>query len=238
MDEKELKTSTGQRIIISVIAILMLASIIAGYALILAGGDGSKGSNSEDTISQEKLEEYAKQYQNKLTAFQDATKSDYDKFSQFISEVKTYDEEAANSNGLITRDLAEGDGKVLESGDTNYLAYYIGWCADGTIFDSVLDDEKNPTGLNRAFDPSNGTISGWTDGVVGMKLGGVRKLTIPSDKAYGENREICGGLNKPLRFLVMPVANEEPLKTLASELQLADTVLQYAYYGIDYYDTK
>ena len=60
MEEKELKTSTGQRIVICVIAFLMLGSFIAGYALILANSGNSSGSSEGETISQEKLEEYAK----------------------------------------------------------------------------------------------------------------------------------------------------------------------------------
>ena len=118
----------------------------------------------------------------------------------------------------------------------NYLAYYIGWCADGTVFDSVLDDNTKPTGLTRALDASGGLIDGWNEGVVGMKLGGVRKITIPGDKAYGESRELCGGTSKPLKFIVMAVESTESLKKLSDEVQTADTVLQYAYYGIDYYN--
>ncbi len=236
MEEKELKTSTGQRIIICVIAFLMLGSFIAGYALILANSGNSSGSSEEEKISQEKLEEYAKQYQDKLDAFQAATKSDYEKFSQYVSEVTSYDEEAANSGGVVTRDLAEGSGRELTSGDNDYLAYYIGWCADGTVFDSVLDDNTKPTGLTRALDASGGLIDGWNEGVVGMKLGGVRKITIPGDKAYGESRELCGGTSKPLKFIVMAVESTESLKKLSDEVQTADTVLQYAYYGIDYYN--
>ena len=234
MDEKELRTSTGQRIVICVIAFLLLGSFVAGYALIVANSN----SGSEETISQEKLEQYAKEYEEKLTAFQTATKSDYEKFSQFVSEVSTYDEEAANSGDVVTRDLAEGTGRELATDDKNYLAYYIGWCADGTVFDSVLDDNTKPTGFTRALDASGGLISGWDEGVVGMKLGGIRKITIPGPKAYGENREICGGTNKPLKFIVMAVESTDSLKTLSTELQTADTALQYAYYGIDYYDQK
>lgn len=46
--------------------------------------------------------------------------------------------------------------------------------------------------------------------------------------------EICGGKNKPLKFLVMAVANEDPLKSIAKEYDDAYMRLQYANYGIDY----
>lgn len=70
--------------------------------------------------------------------------------------------------------------------------------------------------------------------MIGMKLGGIREITVSGELAYGSSREICGGYNKPLKFLVMPVENVDPLKTAAAELDKAYLKLQYAYYGIDY----
>ena len=102
------------------------------------------------------------------------------------------------------------------------------------LFDSSFDDSKNPTSFSRALDASVGMIEGWNVGVVGMKSGGVREITIPSELAYGDQMEICGGYSKPLKFIVMAVENKDPLKTLVEELDLAYMKLQYAYYGIDY----
>ena len=70
-----------------------------------------------------------------------------------------------------------------------------------------------------------------------MRINGVREITIPGELAYGDKMEICGGYNKPLKFLVMTKAKEGTLKTLAEELDTAYMKLQYAYYGIDY-DTE
>ena len=70
-----------------------------------------------------------------------------------------------------------------------------------------------------------------------MKIGGIREITIPGELAYKDQMEICGGYNKPLKFLVMAVANEDPLKSLSDELDLAYLKMQYAHYGIDY-DTQ
>ena len=54
--------------------------------------------------------------------------------------------------------------------------------ADGTIFQSSLDFGQPATfGLNQV-------ISGWTQGVPGMKIGGKRRLIIPSAMAYGSQR--------------------------------------------------
>ena len=234
MEEKELKTSTGQRVAIIIIAVIMLGSIIAGYAAIVAGGGKNSGDSGDSQISEEKILEYQAEYNEKLAAFKEVSKSDYDKFIQYKSEVKAYNESSANSEGLKTKDLKVGSGRELTSGDTDYLAYYIGWCADETIFDSSLDNTTNPTSFSKALDASLGMIEGWSSGVVGMKLGGIRELTVPSDLAYKDQMEICGGKNKPLKFLVMAVAKEGDLADKAAALDLAYMKYQYAQYGIDY----
>jgi len=231
MNEAELKTSIKQRVVIGLIAVVMLGSVIAGYVAIVANG-GSKSTNTE--ITDEKAQEYYAAYSAKLEEFKTASASDFAKFSGQLGAVAAYDETAANSNGVATKELVVGDGRELTSGDTNYLAYYVGWCADGTIFDSSLDDTDNPTSFTNALDASQGMIEGWNEGVVGMKLGGIRRITIPGEKAYGSSREICGGYDKPLRFLAMVVANEEPFSTVVNELETAYMKVQYANYGLDY----
>ena len=58
---------------------------------------------------------------------------------------------------------------------------------------------------------SAGVIEGWREGIKGMKIGGVRIITIPSEKAYGEtgSKDATGKetipANTPLKFLVMAV---------------------------------
>lgn len=233
MEEKEIKTSLKQRIIISVIAIVMVGSILASYIAIVLAGNNS-ASTAESGVSEEKIAQYSEEYANKLAEFKEVSKSDFEKFIAYKPEVKAYNEASANSNGVQTRDLLKGTGEKLGEDDTDYLAYYIGWCADETIFDSSLDNTKSPASFNKALNASLGMIEGWNVGVIGMRLGGVREITVPGELAYGDSMEICGGYNKPLKFLVMVVANEDPLKTVASELDIAYLKLQYANYGIDY----
>ena len=235
MEEKELKTSTKQRIFIALIAVIMVGSIIASYAAIVI--NGSKASSKNDgEIDEAKVAKYEEEYAEKVAELSEATRDDFDTFVQYKGEIKAYNEASANENGVQTRDVKKGSGDKLAEGDTNYLAYYVGWCADETVFDSSFDDNQNPTAFKSILNPSAGMIQGWNDGVVGMRPGGVREITIPGNLAYGDSMEICGGTNKPLKFLVMVVANEDPLKTVAEELSLAQTKLQYAYYGIDYDD--
>ena len=233
MEEKELKTSAKQRIIIGAIAVILVGSFIASYAAIII--NGSKGKSGGDSgVDSEKIAAYQAVYEEKLAEFNELTKSDFDKFVAYRSEVKAYNETSANEGGLQTKDLLVGNGRTLKEGDTDYLAYYVGWCADETVFDSSFDNASNPKAFNKALDASLGLIEGWNAGVVGMKLGGVRRLTIPGELAYGENMEICGGYNKPLRFLVMVVAKEDPLKTAAAAVDTAYMKWIYAQYGMEY----
>ena len=234
MDEKDIKTSPKQRFFIILIAVLMVGSIVASYAAIVISGANGDGTNSsQNQISEEKKLEYQEAYDKKVAEFSEATRGDYDKFIKYKSEIKAYNENSANDAGVDTKDLKEGSGEAVTDG--NYLAYYVGWCADASVFDSSFDDNDKPTAFTKVLDPSVGMIEGWTAGVEGMKIGGIREITIPGELAYGEQREICGGTNKPLRFLVMAVENKEPLATMASELETAFMRYQYATtYGIDY----
>jgi len=79
-------------------------------------------------------------------------------------------------------DIVEGGGKIVAKGAT-ITAHYTGALAkDGTIFQSSHDFGQAATfGLDQV-------ISGWTIGVPGMKIGGTRRLVIPSVMAYGSQR--------------------------------------------------
>ena len=240
MEEKELKTSVGQRIAIGVIAFLMLGSIVASYAAIIVGNSSSSSSNSG--LSDERMKYYEENYAEKLAAFKEASSGEFSTFSPYISEVKAYNEASANEGDVVSkRDLITGAGRELEVKDIDYLAFYVGWCADETIFDSSFDSSTNPTAFATALDLTffsevygSDLIEGWYQGLYGMKLGGIREITIPGKLAYGDSQEVCGGYNKPLKFMIMAVANEGELSTAMNDLNLANLMLQYAEYGIDY----
>ncbi len=233
MNENELKTTTRQRVIIGVIAVLMLGSIIAGYVAIILNGGKNNSTSSESQVDEAKVAEYEKAYSELQAEFAESTKNDYDEFIVFKSEIKGYNEASANEDGVKTLDLKKGSGDKIDE-ETEYLAYYVGWCADETIFDSSFDDRDNPTAFVKILDASLGMVEGWNEGVKGMRLDGIREITVPGELAYGESMEICGGYNKPLKFIVMAKAKEDPLKTLASDLDTAYMRLQYAQYGMDY----
>jgi len=81
---------------------------------------------------------------------------------------------------LKIEDIAIGTGKEAKAGD-KISVHYVGTLADGTKFDSSRD-----RGTPFVFNLGTGqVIPGWDEGVVGMKVGGKRKLTIPPNLAYG-----------------------------------------------------
>ncbi len=234
MNEKELKTSPKQRIVISLIAIVMLGSIIASYVAIIINGNKTSGSTSTK-IPEDKIAQYESEYKEVLEKFKTATKDDFGRFIRYKGEIKAYNETAANEGTVVTKDLEIGDGKELTAGDSDYYAYYVGWCADETIFDSSFDDKNNPQAFSKILDASLGMIEGWATGVVGMHINGIRVITIPGSLAYGNSMEICGGYNKPLKFLVMTKNKSEARTKMATELDTAFNRYQYAaVYGIDY----
>lgn len=76
-------------------------------------------------------------------------------------------------------DITPGTGAEVQLGATITAHYTGALVADGTIFQSSKDFGRPATfGLNQV-------IAGWTQGVPGMKVGGVRRLIIPAAQAYG-----------------------------------------------------
>jgi FKBP-type peptidyl-prolyl cis-trans isomerase len=84
--------------------------------------------------------------------------------------------------GIKVEDLRVGTGKAAKSGDSLTMDYR-GFLTNGSVF-----DESYKRGQPFTFNLGAGdVIQGWDKGVVGMKEGGKRRLTIPSELAYGAN---------------------------------------------------
>ena len=84
-------------------------------------------------------------------------------------------------SGLYIRDLQDGTGDPTVAGDV-MVVDYDGWVHDGTLFDSSRNPGREPFVVVAG---SDGVIDGWREGLVGMRMGGVRQLVIPPQLAYG-----------------------------------------------------
>jgi peptidylprolyl isomerase len=85
-------------------------------------------------------------------------------------------------SGLEIWDSKEGTGETVKAG-AKVKVHYTGWLTNGDIFDSSVL-RKEPIEF-----PLSGVIKGWQEGIPGMKAGGVRRLKIPAELAYG-NRAV------------------------------------------------
>jgi FKBP-type peptidyl-prolyl cis-trans isomerase FkpA len=77
-------------------------------------------------------------------------------------------------------DVTEGQGDPAKLGD-RIIVHYTGWLTDGTKFDSSVD-RGEPFRIRLG---ERRVIRGWEEGLLGMKAGGKRRLTIPPELAYG-----------------------------------------------------
>lgn len=99
---------------------------------------------------------------------------------------------------LQIEDIRVGDGKAVVKGAL-ITTQYRGTLEDGTVFDSSYDRGK-------PFQCVIGTgrvIKGWDQGLMGMKVGGKRKLFVPAHLAYGERQ--IGAHIKPHSNLVFEI---------------------------------
>jgi FKBP-type peptidyl-prolyl cis-trans isomerase len=83
-------------------------------------------------------------------------------------------------SGIEIWDVKEGKGEAAKA-DATVVIHYTGWLTDekATEFDSSIDRKK-------AEFPLEDLIKGWQEGIPGMKPGGIRRLKIPPELAYGE----------------------------------------------------
>ena len=80
-------------------------------------------------------------------------------------------------SGIVIEDIVDGAGLECPSGAT-VKVHYTGTLENGDTFDSSVGGDPIEF-------PLGNLIKGWQEGIPGMKIGGKRKLTIPSHLAYG-----------------------------------------------------
>ncbi|NOZ75093.1 MAG: FKBP-type peptidyl-prolyl cis-trans isomerase [FCB group bacterium] len=89
--------------------------------------------------------------------------------------------EMTMENGLKITDITVGDGLTAEKLDL-VTVQYTGTLEDGSIFDSSKNPGREPFRFTLGVGQ---VISGWDQGVAGMKVGGHRRLVIPPELGYG-----------------------------------------------------
>lgn len=105
------------------------------------------------------------------------------------------------STGLYVQDLVVGTGTPATRGRTAVLRY-SGWLANGKMFDS---------GEISVTLGSNATIRAWEDGLLGMRVGGRRRLVVPPSMGYGSRGN--GDVIPPNAVLVFEVELQQVLTT-------------------------
>ena len=142
------------------LARLLLIGLVLAVAFALVGC----GSDAETTTSEPAVEQPATEQPAAEATSTEATPGQ----AEDVTELKI-------------EDVKVGTGAVAKAG-TAVTVHYTGWLTDGTKFDSSVD-----SGQPFTFNLGAGeVIPGWDQGVAGMKVGGIRKLTIPPDLAYGD----------------------------------------------------
>ena len=106
-------------------------------------------------------------------------------------------------SGLQMEDLVPGTGTPATLGK-DVLVHYTGWLSGsdgqpGAKFDSSLD-RRDPFGFGLG---QGNVIAGWDEGVVGMRIGGKRRLVIPPALGYGEFG--AGGVIPPNATLIFDI---------------------------------
>ncbi|MCX6721640.1 MAG: FKBP-type peptidyl-prolyl cis-trans isomerase [Candidatus Staskawiczbacteria bacterium] len=120
----------------------------------------------------------------------------------FVSQNNMKSQQSSTSydiQGMKVETLKQGTGDSAKSGDA-VTVNYTGTLLDGTKFDSSLNPGRTPFQFTLG---QNRVIQGWELGVLGMKVGEKRKLTIPPELGYGAQG--AGGLIPPNATLIFEI---------------------------------
>ncbi|NCU38039.1 hypothetical protein EOL96_03235 [Candidatus Saccharibacteria bacterium] len=202
-------TRTAQRWGILAILIVTVIGTLGSFAVMVLS---TQNQANDDARLQQIQAEYQAKYED-YQAELDKQSSElsakyYTTFKNYESFAEPYALESVTD--LVMNDIVVGSGEEI-TGTTKFAAYYIGWNPKGKIFDQSIEGDKlkaplyDAVGLSSGLDGA-GLIQGWIEGMKGMRIGGVREIAIPSDKAYGEAGQGDDiPANTPIKFIVMAI---------------------------------
>ena len=163
----------------------LIALALAATALVAAGCGGSTKESAADKYAKQADQQAASQ--PKPTAGTDTTvTATVVKPSPGEADLNKKPKVPKGTGNpptkLEAQDLIVGTGPAAKSGDTVSVQYVGVLFKNGKEFDSSWSNGKKPFQFTLG---QGNVIQGWDQGVVGMKVGGRRKLIIPADLAYG-----------------------------------------------------
>ncbi len=162
--------------------LLLLAVAIASIGVAGCGGSDPSQADKAATLAAEqeknppKLEEPATPTVTAVKVTPSAGEADISKKPVIPKQT------GADPKVLIAQDLIVGTGATAKSGDTVDVQYVGVLRSNGKEFDSSWSRGSKPFSFALG---AGSVIAGWDQGVVGMKVGGRRRLIIPGDLAYG-----------------------------------------------------
>jgi peptidylprolyl isomerase len=152
--------------------LLMLIAMLALLGVAACGDDDDGGSSSAGSATQEQDGSDGTE-----TSPQDAEEALKDTSTKPLIPKPT----GSPPRKLVVEDIVKGTGPAAKKGST-VIVNYVGMnFSNGREFDSSWDTgQPFPVQLG-----TNSVIAGWEKGLVGIKAGGRRKLTIPPELGYG-----------------------------------------------------
>lgn len=180
-------TSKSQRIGIWIIVVFFTVSTFAMFiAMILQPSNDATDAATQQQEYEKQLADYKKQMEEAR------------KLNRPLDGYEATAFDNASVSELQVETLVQGEGAEVKA-DSTISANYFGWTFDGNIFDSTKKEGKDAAPIEF---PLNKVIKGWTEGLTGVKVGSVVRLTIPADKAYGDKDTGMGQPFGPLKFIV------------------------------------
>jgi peptidylprolyl isomerase len=162
----------------------LLLIIAACLALLLAGCGDDSSTTTETFSSKPREEREAREREASEKELAEQAKAEEKAAKQQAAELPEVEiPSAPPPKQLVSEDLKQGSGAGAKAGDRIDVNYVGVLYSNGEVFDASWGKAAEPF----SFELGKGeVIPGWDQGLVGMKVGGERKLIIPPDLAYGD----------------------------------------------------
>lgn len=186
--------SNGQRVAAFLLALLFLGTTVGTTAYVIwqINRDGLVSETADEKAAADKLAQERKAQEDSNAGEPCGSKTYPAVDPRPVPTTLT----SAAVTELQKTDVKVGDGEEVQSGDCVAALYYGTLAKDGTKFDGNYES-GNPIEFSLS-----GVIQGWTEGIPGMKVGGIRRLVIPAAQAYGSQERSGIPANSDLVFEV------------------------------------